>query len=330
MKRIKLFLFLLGIAFTIAQAQITTMSIPEQQEAKAYVYDSLSNIKVREDGYNYLKGQKIYLATSNMYMMQSFTQISNGVERYLEPKDLVGKYFQVIDVRKRDSRKELRDPLILVQENTTDTICYVGNWSDNTYWIVVGYFEKVKSYYEGKVFYFMQDDPGYKDADGLIDMKTQKRRRGIPKESKWTCKAVSINQEPDPYLNIKGSRLVLILENDSLGEHYCYYENSYAALSIFNNYLFGKFLSDSDYERMKKDEANRKAELIRKYGKERGKMISEGYIKIGMTKNMCIDAWGGPQKINKTTGSYGVHEQWVYGLNSYVYFQNGVITTIQN
>jgi len=35
------------------------------------------------------------------------------------------------------------------------------------------------------------------------------------------------------------------------------------------------------------------------------------------------------QHINRTTGSYGTHEQWVYG-GSYLYFQNGVLTTIQN
>jgi len=49
-----------------------------------------------------------------------------------------------------------------------------------------------------------------------------------------------------------------------------------------------------------------------------------------MTKNMCLDSWGSPSDINKTIGSFGVHEQWVYGLGSYVYFENGVITTIQN
>jgi hypothetical protein len=26
---------------------------------------------------------------------------------------------------------------------------------------------------------------------------------------------------------------------------------------------------------------------------------------------------------------YGVHEQWVYGNGKYIYFDNGVVTTIQ-
>jgi hypothetical protein len=44
--------------------------------------------------------------------------------------------------------------------------------------------------------------------------------------------------------------------------------------------------------------------------------------------------WGRPQSINRTTTSTGVNEQWVYGgydyENNYLYFTNGVLTTIQS
>ena len=49
-----------------------------------------------------------------------------------------------------------------------------------------------------------------------------------------------------------------------------------------------------------------------------------------MTKNDCRLSWGKPENINKTSGNYGVHEQWVYGNHSYLYFENGILTTIQN
>lgn len=49
-----------------------------------------------------------------------------------------------------------------------------------------------------------------------------------------------------------------------------------------------------------------------------------------MTKEMCRESWGEPEDINKTTSSYGTHEQWVYGYGSYLYFENGKLTTIQN
>ena len=61
-----------------------------------------------------------------------------------------------------------------------------------------------------------------------------------------------------------------------------------------------------------------------------------GNVQIGWSKAMCKEAWGKPDKINTTTGSWGVHEQWVYEYSSEysydifcLYFENGVLTTIQ-
>lgn len=54
----------------------------------------------------------------------------------------------------------------------------------------------------------------------------------------------------------------------------------------------------------------------------------------GMTKDQVTMAWGSPTDINRSIGSYGVHEQWVYrrgpGRAQYVYFENGEVTSIQD
>lgn len=51
---------------------------------------------------------------------------------------------------------------------------------------------------------------------------------------------------------------------------------------------------------------------------------------IGMTKTEVENStWGKPTKINKTTTSYGVREQWCYSNYKYIYFENGVVTSIQ-
>lgn len=39
--------------------------------------------------------------------------------------------------------------------------------------------------------------------------------------------------------------------------------------------------------------------------------------------------WGEPMDINKTTTSGGIHEQWVYYGNRYIYLDNGIVTAIQ-
>lgn len=53
-------------------------------------------------------------------------------------------------------------------------------------------------------------------------------------------------------------------------------------------------------------------------------------VRIGMGQQDVLDSsWGRPNKVNKTTTAYGVREQWVYG-GGYLYFENGVLTSIQN
>ena len=51
---------------------------------------------------------------------------------------------------------------------------------------------------------------------------------------------------------------------------------------------------------------------------------------VGMTaEEVRNSTWGKPEDINRTTTAYGVHEQWVYSNNRYIYFDNGIVTTIQ-
>lgn len=62
--------------------------------------------------------------------------------------------------------------------------------------------------------------------------------------------------------------------------------------------------------------------------------VSERKVAIGMTKVEVVYAWGSPRDINRTTTGGGTHEQWVfgnpiYGAN-YVYFDNDLVTSIQN
>lgn len=53
-------------------------------------------------------------------------------------------------------------------------------------------------------------------------------------------------------------------------------------------------------------------------------------VAIGMSKQEVVDSnWGRPRKINRTTRSSGTKEQWVYD-GGYLYFENDVLTAIQN
>ena len=63
------------------------------------------------------------------------------------------------------------------------------------------------------------------------------------------------------------------------------------------------------------------------YGISR-KIIKREYW-LGMTSEMAKESLGTPEEINKSVGSWGVHEQWIYG-KTYLYFENGKLTSYQN
>lgn len=52
-----------------------------------------------------------------------------------------------------------------------------------------------------------------------------------------------------------------------------------------------------------------------------------------MTQQDVLRYLGRPDHVNRSTGSWGVHEQWVYnggrhlGDEVYLYFENGVLTS---
>ena len=75
----------------------------------------------------------------------------------------------------------------------------------------------------------------------------------------------------------------------------------------------------------------------KKYGPQNAKSIALKQVKLGWSDDMVIEALGYPTDINTTSGSWGVHEQWVYEHNyrdfgyscEYYYFENGVLTSMQ-
>ncbi|HHW37446.1 MAG TPA: hypothetical protein GXX18_09450 [Bacillales bacterium] len=54
-------------------------------------------------------------------------------------------------------------------------------------------------------------------------------------------------------------------------------------------------------------------------------------VKIGMTKEEVLNSsWGKPQDINRTTTQFGTSEQWVYPGYRFIYFDDDIVTAIQD
>ena len=58
-------------------------------------------------------------------------------------------------------------------------------------------------------------------------------------------------------------------------------------------------------------------------------LVLNRQVRIGMTAEQVREAWGPPTSINTTTTRRGTHEQWVYGIGQYLYFEDEVLTSIQ-
>lgn len=65
------------------------------------------------------------------------------------------------------------------------------------------------------------------------------------------------------------------------------------------------------------------------WSEETKQAILSRKVFVGMTKEQARASWGEAYKVNKTITRWGVHEQWVYG-SSYLYFDNDILTSIQN
>lgn len=93
-----------------------------------------------------------------------------------------------------------------------------------------------------------------------------------------------------------------------------------------------KLLKDREEKEKRAAAASRKKReaAIARQPPEIQALIRKRQIRIGMNREQVVLAWGRPSDINTTTFSRGTHEQWVYSMKSYVYFEDGVVTTIQN
>lgn len=90
----------------------------------------------------------------------------------------------------------------------------------------------------------------------------------------------------------------------------------------------------------KRAEADRRhhqmrAEQLRSEAKrraERAALAKRPGVRIGMTPDdvRLRSSWGIPQAVHRTTTASGAREQWVYGNGHYLYFDDGVLSAIQD
>lgn len=94
-----------------------------------------------------------------------------------------------------------------------------------------------------------------------------------------------------------------------------------------------KALSDKANQAKANEQAKELAKY--RYEVEMREMSSRKEPRIGMSAVAAEkSSWGYPDDVNKTVNAYGVSEQWVYrgtgfAKNRYLYFKNGILTSMQ-
>ena len=93
-----------------------------------------------------------------------------------------------------------------------------------------------------------------------------------------------------------------------------------------NKELLATYTDLSSKLQKKRDEEDKNKKIAEKIQK------SKPGVKIGDTAEFVRtkSSWGSPSKVNRTITANGKHEQWVYGEHNYLYFDNDILTAIQN
>lgn len=189
------------------------------------------------------------------------------------------------------------------------------------------------------------------EISDLYSMETGKVLSDIREGSIWKC--VGVDQKKGIfYLN----PLVLVFQNEEYGKAYSFVKKEMGnditsterlilkseasigdkqaikklrALSLF----LGKFLTLRQYSEEIEKNKKKNIDLVKKYGKHYASLIEDEEIEIGMTAQMCREALGAPNDINRTTTSGAVLEQWIYDnvyYYHYVYIKNGKVIGFQD
>lgn len=334
---------MLFVQTAFAQIEMFDESVKKVEMPKALPYDSLRNMATQKfgSGDNYKYTFDHLIGQTLLYCGDPYVAGYSNRSGFK-----IGSYYKVTGTLPDNTGKGLYCRMTLVDTETGETK-EEGDLTSSKYnmrWVVVGHYEKMKSLYIDKEFVFLGFDNycstyGYK-SDGFINLETDTVTRNIPETSVWKCTNVQVKprKRDDRMDHEKRSPIVLVFDNPDYGKHYCYLEDGsgkpYKSLSDNKQSLVcGRFQLKADYDREKAQnaaaKAKRKADLTKKYGAANANMILNETVKIGMTKEMCKEAWGEPYDINRSSGSWGTHEQWVYG-SSYLYFEGNKLTAIQN
>ena len=268
-----------------------------------------------------------------------------------------GKYFTIIDIKGKESYgskeyKKLEDidldegrnwqlslKITLRNESNQDILYWIvkqARFIGNPFFLVP-YFEKQRKMYLNQNLVLRYSDRTNTKLQNLIDVNTG-ATINIKYGEVWTCSDISFVDSKDSYyLNSfyflkNGDREVKIELESEIVNNYFMLETEFKQQELEKQKKEEQRLKEQQEQEQQEQQERIKFrnECIVKWGQKMGGYIADGKVILGMNKEMCIAAWGSPIDINKTIVRGLTSEQWVYGWGTYLYFDNGVLSAIQN
>ena len=186
--------------------------------------------------------------------------------------------------------------------------------------LLVGYYEKLKHKSVGNTFVYTgrsKGEPKRLIIESSLSVDTRTNQSiALEYGEEWLC--TDIQLVDDGIL----MQLYAILTNSNGNEIKARIENRVLKGVETNAAFFSSFMEKNEYTGWKDS-------LVVKYGLENAILILEKRVKIGMSDAMCLESWGAPDSKNTTILNGTETEQWVYKTGSYLYFDNGILTAIQ-
>ena len=237
--------------------------------------------------------------------MKGFSQKPKKTTKWVkfkETKRLEGRSFTIVDVIEDKKNKILPEHLLKLVDNENGDILYYNTYtiSSNNPFLIEAYHERLQRKFNGKRFYYVSSQ-GH--TFGIMkNMTTGKKFYPTGVDTEWFFEEIIIDYTPEHshhYFSV-----VFVDKNGQKAMTPLQYANS------------ANFFIDVDLHKK-----------LYGTGQDAQDML-EGKVKIGWTKSQCIRSWGMPKSTNTTLVNGVKHEQLVYD-QGYLYFEDGILTAIQ-
>jgi len=329
------------------------------------IYILPKSVTNKDDGYRYFYTSNVSGGYGDNSIIYKPNLESSSNIKPTQYNSLANKYLRIIDIEARGDWQGYNDFWIkLYHEENHDTIFYCPPSTICRYrtltkipFILVGFFEHNKNKFVGDDF-FAKDSisehtsyNGYFNSQPLIEITSGEKIKCM-ENSKWTCTEITLVDVKKDY---KYFIPVLIFKDNSNREiivnfaKYIYNKDYNEEINVYSatKAIIDNFYSKEEYEflKLQKQEQEklkiqkeleleiakqkRLEKLISKYGSKYANLIVNEKVSIGMTKEMCKEAWGTPFETDKVILENGTYEVWSYSYKTFLYFEKDILKLIK-